>query len=157
MLVSGIIYDIIFVPPSSGQFVDGSGKARVLSMRLGRQNIGRQYIIEGLSAGFLVVAGSVGVMLLMVWQLLFICMHLCFFWVFSNIFDANSVFKSLIGLLTAYLNQTANSDDNKRLSGNRGGNSRALQIIAGFICFAVGFNGVSGLTHQKLPGYLLSV
>ena len=96
MLASGIIYDLIFLPPSSGQFVDGSGKARVLSMRLGRQNIGRQYIIEGLSAGFLVVAGSVGVMLLMVWQLLFICMHLCFFWVFSNIFDANSVFKSLI-------------------------------------------------------------
>jgi hypothetical protein len=56
MLASGIIYDVIFVPPSSGQFVDGSGKARVLSMRLGRQNIGKQYIIEGLSAGFLVVA-----------------------------------------------------------------------------------------------------
>lgn len=84
MLASGIIYDVIFVPPSSGQFVDGSGKARVLSMRLGRQNIGRQYIIEGLSAGFLVVAGSVGVMLLMVWQLLFMCMRLCFFGVFSK-------------------------------------------------------------------------
>ena len=84
MLASGIIYDVIFVPPSSGQFVDGSGKARVPSMRLGRQNIGKQYIIEGLSAGFLVVAGSVGVMLLMVWQLLFVCMRLCFFGVFSK-------------------------------------------------------------------------
>ena len=84
MLASGIIYDLIFLPPSSGQFVDGSGKARVLSMRLGRQNIGRQYIIEGLSAGFLVVAGSIGVMLLMVWQLLFVCMPLCFFGVFSK-------------------------------------------------------------------------
>ncbi len=98
MLASGIIYDVIFVPPSSGQFVDGSGKARVLSMRLGRQNIGRQYIIEGLSAGFLVVAGSVGVMLLMVWQLLFMCMHaLVFFWgVVFKLLDifANSVFKS---------------------------------------------------------------
>jgi hypothetical protein len=104
MLASGIIYDVIFVPPSSGQFVDGSGKARVLSMRLGRQNIGRQYIIEGLSAGFLVVAGSVGVMLLMVWQLLFMCMHaLVFFWgvvkTYLTLFKlldifANSVFKS---------------------------------------------------------------
>ncbi len=75
-------------------------------------------------------------------------MHaLVFFW---------GVFKAYL-TLTAFLNQTANSDDNKRLSGNKGGNSRALQIIAGFICFAVGFNGVSGLTHQKLPGYLLSV
>ena len=84
-------------------------------MRLGRQNLNRQYTIEGLSAGLLVVLGSIGLLLL----------------------------------------TTANSEDNKTRAGKKGGNSRALQIIAGFLCFAVGFNGVSGLMHQKLPAYLL--
>lgn len=115
LLVAGAVHNAILAPPSSGQFVDSAGKERVLSIRLGQKNLNRQYSIEGLSAGLLVVLGSVGLILL----------------------------------------TTANSVDNTTRVGKKGGNARALQIIAGFICFAVGFNGVSGLMHQKLPAYLL--
>ena len=66
LLVSGMLYDIIIAPPSSGQFMDGAGRERALPMRMGRASLNKQYIIEGLSAGLLVVVGSVGFVLLMV-------------------------------------------------------------------------------------------
>ncbi len=50
--------------------------------------------------------------------------------------------------------QTANSDGSTP-PGSKRGNSRALQIVAGFILFALGFNAVSGLMHRKLPSYML--
>jgi hypothetical protein len=46
--------------------------------------------------------------------------------------------------------QTAKSD------GTRENNARSLHVVAGFVCFALGFNAVSGLMHRKLPAYLLS-
>ena len=97
LLLSGILYDVIVAPPSSGLFVDVAGKQRSLPMRsdlesaqgkcaakdllhfpdrvhahththnsMGKQNLNKQYIIEGLSAGFLVVVGSMGCILLTV-------------------------------------------------------------------------------------------
>ena len=33
LLLSGVLYDVIIAPPSSGLFVDGAGKQRSLPMR----------------------------------------------------------------------------------------------------------------------------
>ena len=54
-----------------------------------------------------------------------------------------------------HVSQTANSDDNTTNKRKKRGNARSLQIVSGFICFALGVNGVSALMHQKLPTYLL--
>ena len=57
-------------------------------------------------------------------------------------------------LTRCWRQQTANSDGSTPPGGKRG-NSRALQILAGFILVALGFNAVSLLMHRKLPNYML--
>ena len=66
LCISGIAYDLILGPPSLGHLVDGAGRGRAFPLRIGRANLNKQYVIEGLSAGFLVLLGSIGLLLLMV-------------------------------------------------------------------------------------------
>jgi len=62
-VTSGIIYDVINEPPSIGSVQDPrTGAIRPVVILQNRIN--GQYIIEGLSAGFLIVLGSIGFILL---------------------------------------------------------------------------------------------
>lgn len=59
-VVSGLVYDVIVEPPGIGSTQDGpSGTVRPVVFLPGRVN--GQYIIEGLSSGFMFVLGGVGV------------------------------------------------------------------------------------------------
>lgn len=165
LLVSGIVYDLVLAPPSSGQFVDSEGKGRVLPMRLGRANINRQYVIEGFSAGLLIVTGSIGILMLAV--RLTVCPH---FLLFQPPVQPTSSLAPYLRhaaraggvsvLLTSCafepgtLRQTADAG-NKTRQARAGDGARALHVVTGFIFFAVGFNALAGLMHRKLPSYML--
>ncbi|KAJ4975049.1 hypothetical protein NE237_008223 [Protea cynaroides] len=63
MVVSGIIYDVIVEPPGIGSTQDRyTGAVRPVVFLPGRVN--GQYIIEGLSSGFMFVLGGIGIVLL---------------------------------------------------------------------------------------------
>ncbi|KAL5574838.1 hypothetical protein UlMin_018065 [Ulmus minor] len=63
MVVSGIVYDIIVEPPGIGSIQDrATGSVRPVVFLQGRVN--GQYIIEGLSSGFMFVLGGVGIVLM---------------------------------------------------------------------------------------------
>ncbi|WVZ19261.1 hypothetical protein V8G54_006583 [Vigna mungo] len=63
MVVSGIVYDIIVEPPGIGSTQDPyTGSVRPVVFMSGRVN--GQYIIEGLSSGFMFVLGGIGIILL---------------------------------------------------------------------------------------------
>ncbi|XP_057429967.1 uncharacterized protein LOC130723063 [Lotus japonicus] len=63
MVVSGIVYDIIVEPPGIGSTQDPyTGAVKPVVFMSGRVN--GQYIIEGLSSGFMFVLGGVGIILL---------------------------------------------------------------------------------------------
>ena len=63
MVVSGIVYDIIVEPPGIGSTQDPyTGAVRPVVFMSGRVN--GQYIIEGLSSGFMFVLGGIGIILL---------------------------------------------------------------------------------------------
>lgn len=63
MVVSGIIYDVIVEPPGIGSTQDRvTGSVRPVVFMSGRVN--GQYIIEGLSSGFMFVLGGVGIVLM---------------------------------------------------------------------------------------------
>lgn len=63
MVVSGIVYDIIVEPPGIGSTQDPyTGSVRPVVFMPGRVN--GQYIIEGLSSGFMFVLGGIGIILL---------------------------------------------------------------------------------------------
>ncbi|CAI0428366.1 unnamed protein product [Linum tenue] len=63
MVVSGIVYDVIVEPPGIGSTQDPvTGTVRPIVFMSGRVN--GQYIIEGLSSGFMFVLGGVGIILL---------------------------------------------------------------------------------------------
>ncbi|KAK6147405.1 hypothetical protein DH2020_018317 [Rehmannia glutinosa] len=63
MVVSGIVYDVIVEPPGIGSTQDRfTGSVRPVVFLPGRVN--GQYIIEGLSSGFMFVLGGVGIVLL---------------------------------------------------------------------------------------------
>ncbi|CAH9110009.1 unnamed protein product [Cuscuta epithymum] len=63
MVVSGIVYDVIVEPPGIGSTQDRlTGSVRPVVFMTGRVN--GQYIIEGLSSGFMFVLGGMGVVLL---------------------------------------------------------------------------------------------
>lgn len=63
MVVSGIIYDVIVEPPGIGSSQDRfTGSVRPVVFLPGRVN--GQYIIEGLSSGFMFVLGGTGIVLL---------------------------------------------------------------------------------------------
>ncbi|KAJ4709200.1 oligosaccharyltransferase complex subunit ostc-like [Melia azedarach] len=63
MVVSGIIYDVIVEPPGIGSVQDpATGSVRPVVFLPGRVN--GQYIIEGLSSGFMFVLGGMGIVLL---------------------------------------------------------------------------------------------
>lgn len=63
MVVSGIVYDVIVEPPGIGSTQDPvTGSVRPVVFLPGRVN--GQYIIEGLSSGFMFVLGGVGIILL---------------------------------------------------------------------------------------------
>ncbi|XAR49516.1 hypothetical protein NMG60_11032749 [Bertholletia excelsa] len=63
MVVSGIIYDVIVEPPGIGSTQDRfTGAVKPVVFLPGRVN--GQYIIEGLSSGFMFVLGGVGIVLL---------------------------------------------------------------------------------------------
>uniref|UniRef100_A0A0C9S6H1 TSA: Wollemia nobilis Ref_Wollemi_Transcript_11046_944 transcribed RNA sequence n=1 Tax=Wollemia nobilis TaxID=56998 RepID=A0A0C9S6H1_9CONI len=63
LVVSGFIYDVIVEPPGIGSSQDPvTGAVRPVVFLSGRVN--GQYIIEGLSSGFMFVLGGVGVILL---------------------------------------------------------------------------------------------
>lgn len=63
MVVSGIVYDLIVEPPGIGSAQDPrTGAVRPVVFLQGRVN--GQYIIEGLSSGFMFVLGGVGLVLL---------------------------------------------------------------------------------------------
>ncbi|KAK6912373.1 Oligosaccharyl transferase complex, subunit OST3/OST6 [Dillenia turbinata] len=63
MVVSGIVYDVIVEPPGIGSTQDrATGAVRPVVFLPGRVN--GQYIIEGLSSGFMFVLGGLGIVLL---------------------------------------------------------------------------------------------
>ncbi|XP_057778862.1 uncharacterized protein LOC130997540 [Salvia miltiorrhiza] len=63
MVVSGIVYDVIVEPPGIGSTQDRfTGAVRPVVFLPGRVN--GQYIIEGLSSGFMFVLGGTGIVLL---------------------------------------------------------------------------------------------
>ncbi|GAV59714.1 OST3_OST6 domain-containing protein [Cephalotus follicularis] len=63
MVVSGIVYDVIVEPPGIGSTQDPvTGSVRPVVFLPGRVN--GQYIIEGLSSGFMFVLGGVGIILM---------------------------------------------------------------------------------------------
>ncbi|XP_062077448.1 uncharacterized protein LOC133782227 [Humulus lupulus] len=63
MVVSGIVYDVIVEPPGIGSTQDrATGAVRPVVFLPGRVN--GQYIIEGLSSGFMFVLGGVGIVLM---------------------------------------------------------------------------------------------
>ncbi|XP_061348919.1 uncharacterized protein LOC133294283 [Gastrolobium bilobum] len=63
MVVSGIVYDVIVEPPGIGSTQDPfTGAVRPVVFMSGRVN--GQYIIEGLSSGFMFVLGGIGIILL---------------------------------------------------------------------------------------------
>ncbi|KAH7544736.1 uncharacterized protein LOC107430952 [Ziziphus jujuba] len=63
MVVSGIVYDVIVEPPGIGSTQDRvTGSVRPVVFMPGRVN--GQYIIEGLSSGFMFVLGGVGIVLM---------------------------------------------------------------------------------------------
>ncbi|KAJ6742019.1 OLIGOSACCHARYLTRANSFERASE COMPLEX SUBUNIT OSTC [Salix viminalis] len=63
MVVSGIVYDVIVEPPGIGSTQDPyTGSVKPLVFMPGRVN--GQYIIEGLSSGFMFVVGGVGIILM---------------------------------------------------------------------------------------------
>lgn len=63
MVVSGIVYDVIVEPPGIGSSQDpATGSVRPVVFLPGRVN--GQYIIEGLSSGFMFVLGGIGIVLL---------------------------------------------------------------------------------------------
>ena len=62
-VVSGLVYDVIVEPPGIGSAQDpGTGAVRPVVFLPGRVN--GQYIIEGLSSGFMFLLGGVGIILL---------------------------------------------------------------------------------------------
>ncbi|KAJ7955859.1 Oligosaccharyltransferase complex subunit ostc [Quillaja saponaria] len=63
MVVSGIVYDVIVEPPGIGSTQDRvTGSVRPVVFLPGRVN--GQYIIEGLSSGFMFVMGGIGIVLM---------------------------------------------------------------------------------------------
>lgn len=63
MVVSGIVYDVIVEPPGIGSTQDPrTGSVRPVVFLQGRVN--GQYIIEGLSSGFMFVLGGIGIVLM---------------------------------------------------------------------------------------------
>ncbi|KAL3509487.1 hypothetical protein ACH5RR_028888 [Cinchona calisaya] len=63
LVVSGIVYDVIVEPPGIGSTQDPrTGSVRPVVFLPGRVN--GQYIIEGLSSGFMFVLGGIGIVLL---------------------------------------------------------------------------------------------
>ncbi|CAL0327893.1 unnamed protein product [Lupinus luteus] len=63
MVVSGIVYDVIVEPPGIGSTQDPyTGSVRPVVFMPGRVN--GQYIIEGLSSGFMFVLGGIGIVFL---------------------------------------------------------------------------------------------
>lgn len=63
LVVSGIVYDVIVEPPGIGSTQDPrTGSVRPVVFLPGRVN--GQYIIEGLSSGFMFVLGGTGIVLL---------------------------------------------------------------------------------------------
>ncbi|KAJ9141285.1 hypothetical protein P3X46_031834 [Hevea brasiliensis] len=63
MVVSGIVYDVIVEPPGIGSTQDpATGSVRPVVFLPGRVN--GQYIIEGLSSGFMFVLGGIGIVLM---------------------------------------------------------------------------------------------
>ncbi|XP_050217096.1 uncharacterized protein LOC126667978 [Mercurialis annua] len=63
MVVSGVLYDMIVEPPGIGSIQDPvTGSVRPVVFLAGRVN--GQYIIEGLSSGFMFVLGGIGIVLL---------------------------------------------------------------------------------------------
>ncbi|CAA0818750.1 Oligosaccharyltransferase complex/magnesium transporter family protein [Striga hermonthica] len=63
MVVSGIVYDVIVEPPGIGSTQDPyTGAVRPVVFLQGRVN--GQYIIEGLSSGFMFVLGGLGIVML---------------------------------------------------------------------------------------------
>lgn len=63
MVVSGIVYDVIVEPPGIGSTQDRfTGAVKPVVFLQGRVN--GQYIIEGLSSGFMFVLGGIGIVLL---------------------------------------------------------------------------------------------
>lgn len=63
MVVSGIVYDVIVEPPGIGSTQDPyTGSVRPVVFMPGRVN--GQYIIEGLSSGFMFILGGVGIVLM---------------------------------------------------------------------------------------------
>ncbi|KDP35209.1 hypothetical protein JCGZ_09368 [Jatropha curcas] len=63
MVVSGIVYDVIVEPPGIGSTQDpATGSIRPVVFLPGRVN--GQYIIEGLSSGFMFVLGGTGIVLM---------------------------------------------------------------------------------------------
>ncbi|KAK3023928.1 hypothetical protein RJ639_043598 [Escallonia herrerae] len=63
MVVSGIVYDVIVEPPGIGSTQDrATGAVRPVVFLPGRVN--GQYIIEGLSSGFMFVLGGTGIVLM---------------------------------------------------------------------------------------------
>ncbi|GFQ04925.1 oligosaccharyltransferase complex subunit ostc [Phtheirospermum japonicum] len=63
MFISRIIYDVIVEPPVIGSMQDRfTGAVKPVVFLVGRVN--RQYIIKGLSSGFMFVLGGVGIVLL---------------------------------------------------------------------------------------------
>lgn len=62
-VVSGLVYDVIVEPPGIGSSQDpATGAVRPVVFLPGRVN--GQYIIEGLSSGFMFVLGGLGIILL---------------------------------------------------------------------------------------------
>ncbi|KAL8149439.1 uncharacterized protein LOC141708749 [Apium graveolens] len=63
MVVSGIVYDVIVEPPGIGSTQDpATGAVKPVVFMSGRVN--GQYIIEGLSSGFMFVLGGIGIVLM---------------------------------------------------------------------------------------------
>jgi hypothetical protein len=63
MVVSGIVYDVIVEPPGIGSTQDPyTGSVKPVVFLPGRVN--GQYIIEGLSSGFMFIVGGVGIILM---------------------------------------------------------------------------------------------
>eukprot|EP00249_Psilotum_nudum_P034547 c53724_g1_i1 orf=393-896(-) len=63
MVISGVVYDVIVEPPGIGSRQDaGTGAYRPVVFLPGRVN--GQYIIEGLSSGFMFLLGGVGIIML---------------------------------------------------------------------------------------------
>ena len=63
LVVSGFVYDVIVEPPGIGSTQDPrTGAARPVVFLPGRVN--GQYIIEGLSSGFMFLLGGVGIILM---------------------------------------------------------------------------------------------